>query len=105
MAHSPEAPSSDYFLLPSLQKIAYINAAKHVQDFVAQQTNGVLLTDLSEEQFRLFQRLESLQMVKIKNDIKEIFERDVQTALKSYISARYSSELQIFLCSSEADIF
>ena len=97
MAHSPEAPSLDYFLLPSLQKIAYINAAKHVQDFVAQQSNGVLLTDLSEEQFRLFQRLESLQMVKIKNDIKEIFERDVQTAVKAYISARYSKELQIFL--------
>ena len=97
MAYSPKISSSDDVILPILQKIAYINAAKHVQDFVAQQANGVLLNDLSDDQLRLFQKLEALQMVKVKNDIKKIFERDVQTALKSDISARYSSELQAFL--------
>lgn len=96
---------AEELILPSLQRIAYINATEHVQDFVAQRAKGVILHELSEEKLSMYQKLEALQVQKISHDIVAIFEWDVQPALKSYITGRYSDELRTFLETAEADIF
>jgi hypothetical protein len=105
MTHASLPEIRDGQILPTLQRIAYINATEHVREFVAQRAKGVILHDLSPESFGLYQKLEELQTKKIGLDIVNVYASAVRPALRSYMDARYPAELAEHLRSADSDMF
>lgn len=105
MAGFPNGLRNEPGILPTVYDLACTRATRNVQESIRQQTNGVIVKEISESDFQMYQRIENFQMQKIAQDLGAILATKVMPAVKSWVEAQYPDELQKFREEDGGDIF
>lgn len=105
MVGFPNGLRNEPGVLSTVYDLACTRAVWNVQESIRQQTNGVIVKEVSESDFQMYQRIEHFQMQKIATDLGAILATKVIPAVVSWVEGQYPDELRRFRELDGGDIF
>lgn len=83
----------DALVLPSVLNFHCIRIVEKVKSLVAQRARGVILEEVCPKDFSIYEKVETLQLQKVSQMLRDILVQEAIPAVRSYVESRYPQEL------------